>query len=96
MAIIHGRTVVQTAGKPQVLRAEPLSVSRLTVAALQANTTSVFVGTSAVRARTGEANSIPLNGGTRPDMWTFGPVDISTMYVDAVTADEGITWIAET
>lgn len=96
MSLMHGRAIVPTPGTPMALYQSPLAVSKLTVCALQANTTSVFVGTSSVRARTGEANAIPLNGGTRPDMQTFGGLDLSTVYVDAVTANDGITWVAET
>lgn len=69
-------------------------VKTVTVAALPGNTTVCYIGGTGTRARVGEENALPMNGGTRPDMWTWTDVDLSQIWIDAVTANEGVTFLA--
>jgi hypothetical protein len=90
VTILPIRQIVTVPGTPMSLSSVPRIAALLTVCAFPENTTRVVVGNADVRARAGEMNGIPLNGGTRPDMRTYENVDLSKMFVDAVTANEGI------
>ena len=90
----NARVVILTPGKPQPLSETTRLVSTVTVTALAANTTAIHVGGSQVRARAGEANGLPMSGGTRPDSATFDSVDLSQIWIDAITAGEGVSFLA--
>ena len=90
----NARVIVLTSGKAVPLSEIPLPVKTVTVAALPGNTTVCYIGDASVRARAGEQNGLPINGGTRPDMWTWNDVDLSQIWLDAVTANEGVSLLA--
>lgn len=90
----NARVVILTPGKPQPLCELPKLVKTVTVAALAANTTAIHIGGSGVRARAGEANGLPMMGGNRPDTATFENVDLSQIFIDAITASEGVSFLA--
>lgn len=94
MTPINGRITILTPGKPQPLWAIPRSVRTVTISALAANASAIHVGGFSVRARAGEANGLPMSGGTRPDQATFDNVDLSQIWIDAVTAAEGVSFLA--
>ena len=90
----NARVVVSTPGKAIPLCDYSMPVKTVTVAALAANTTAIAIGGASVLARAGEMNGLPMNGGTRPDMWTWTDVDLSTIWIDAITANEGVSYLA--
>ena len=91
----NARIVILTPGKPQALSETPRPVKTVTVAALAENTTAVHIGGPNVRARAGEANGLPmLVTSSRPDTATFDDVDLSQIWIDAITASEGISFLA--
>jgi hypothetical protein len=94
MSPLNARVIVLTPGQSVPLSDQPLVVRSVTVAAIPGNANVVYLGGSNVRARVGEQNALPINGGTRPDMWTWVDVDLSQIWIDAVTANEGVTWLA--
>lgn len=94
MKPINNRVIVLTPGKCVPLSEQPMPVKTVTVAALPGNTAVCYIGASGVRARVGEENALPVNGGTRPDMWTWNDVDLADIWIDAVTANEGVTYLA--
>jgi hypothetical protein len=90
----NARIIVPTPGKAVPLSDYSLPVKTVTVSALAGNTTAVAIGGASVRARAGEMNGLPMSGGTRPDMWTWTDVDLGTIWVDAITANEGVSYLA--
>lgn len=94
MKPINNRVVILTPGKPQALSEFSRQVSTVTVSALAANTTAIHIGGPNVRARAGEANGLPMSGGTRPDSATFNNVDLFDIWIDAITASEGCSYLA--
>jgi hypothetical protein len=94
MSPLNARVIVLTPGQPVPLSQQPLVVRMVTVAAIPGNTNVVYLGGANVRARVGEQNALPVNGGARPDMWTWADVDLSHIWIDAVTALDGVTWLA--
>jgi hypothetical protein len=94
----NNRVIVPTPGKPVRLSDAPITVRAVTIAAFPANATRVCLGNESVRAADGELNALPLVGGVRPDTHTppYPQTDLSTIWVDAVTANEGVVvagWI---
>jgi hypothetical protein len=92
------RVTVLTPGQPRQLSDVSLILRDVTISPLPTNTTRVCVGNAGVRARDGEQNALTLMGGTRPDTFTppYPTMDISLLWVDAVTANEGVVvsgWI---
>jgi len=88
------RVIVTTPGQPVPLSQVPRPVKTVTISAFAANTTAIHIGGKEVRARVGEANGLPMNGGTRPDQATFDDVDLADIWIDAITALEGISYLA--
>lgn len=94
MRPINGRVIVNTPGTPRPLSDVARRVSKVYVAALAGNTTAIHIGGAGVRARAGEANGLPMVGGTRPDTATFDNVDLAEIWIDAITAAEGVSYLA--
>lgn len=90
----NARIIVPAPGKAVPLSEWSMLVKTVTVAALATNTTAIAIGSASVLARAGEMNGLPMNGGTRPDMWTWNDVDLSTIWIDAITANEGVSYLA--
>lgn len=90
----NARVVILTPGKPQPLSETPRPVATVTVVALAANATAIHIGGSNVRASVGSANALPMSGGTRPDSATFANVDLSQIWIDAITANDGVSFLA--
>ena len=88
-----GRQIVPTPGKPVRLTDWSQRVQNVTIWAFPENTGVVYIGGSCVRARAGERRGAPLNGGTRPDAVTFVNVNLYDVWIDAVVANEGVTWL---
>lgn len=85
-------TAVRLADSPRTPSITPISV---TVQALPTNTGNVTVGDSAVVAGPGTQPSPTARGITlRPyDAISIDVADISDIWVDAVTANDGVTWV---
>ena len=94
MRPINSRIIVNTPGTPRPLSEGSRSVVTVTITALAANTTAIHVGGPAVRARAGEANGLPMSGGTRPDSATFNSVDLADIWIDAINAGDGVSFLA--
>lgn len=94
MRPLNSRVIVFEPGTAVPLYNVSMPVKTVTVAALSGNTTAIHIGGANVRARAGEANGLPMSGGTRPDMWTWTDVDLSQIYIDAITAEEGVSFLA--
>ena len=94
MRPINSRVIVNTPGVPRPLSEQSRKVSTVPVTALAATTTAIHIGGPNVRARAGEANGLPMSGGTRPDSATFDNVDLFDFYIDAITASEGCSYLA--
>ena len=94
MIPFNARVIVLIPGKAVPLCDYSKPVKTVTIAAFPDNTNVVYVGGPSVRARIGEQNGLPVNGGTRPDMWTWPDVDLSAIWIDAVTANEGVSFLA--
>lgn len=95
MKPFNSRVIVITPGIPRPLSDVSKIASKVHVAALAGNTTAIVLGGPDVRASTGSVNGLPMNGGTRPDVATFENIDLSQWWVDAATALEGISYLAE-
>jgi len=94
MKPLSTRVIVNTPGTAVQLSSVPFLVKWVHIFAMPENTTVVYIGASNVRARTGERCGAPLNGGTRPDTFSWGETDLSLWWIDAVTALEGVTILA--
>ena len=90
----NARIIVLTPGVAVPLSEQPVNVVSVTVAAFPGNATAVYIGGPSVRARAGEQNGLPVNGGTRPDMWTWANVNLADIWIDACTANEGVSLLA--
>ena len=94
MKPFSNRVIVNTPGTPVPLSDHPFPVKWMHVFGMPESTTVVYIGGANVRARTGERVGAPLNGGTRPDTFSWGETDLSLWWIDAVTALEGVTILA--
>jgi len=93
MMIQPGRTIVQTAGDPQPLALSTTLVSSVTVTALETNTGRVALGDLTASAAYGTERGLMLYPNQSEKL--EGGLDLSTLYVDVVADDEGISWWAE-
>ena len=81
----NGQNTVASAGTAEAL-ASALTVSSLTIKALIGNTGIMYVGDSSVAA----ANGFELNPG---DAVSLEIVDLSTVYIDAATTSDGVSFV---
>jgi len=90
-----GRKTVKTPGHPESLSDVPIPVAWIEIEALVSNSTSsaVYVGGPETFARAGgEMGTRLVTDGTRGDRITFNGVDLSTIFVDAQNAGEGVSY----
>lgn len=92
MAVTCGRRTVTEVGNPVRLVAYPKLVTHVDIFALDANADRVHVGCQNVRATTGMESGWPLSA---KEAVTFTNVDLSTIWLDARVATEGVSWGAE-
>lgn len=92
MALMCGRQVVLTAGQSVPLVTTPQVVDHVDIFAFDDNTLRVYVGCSRVRAASGMESGWPLSA---RESVTFKNVDLSTIWLDAREAGEGVSWGAE-
>lgn len=90
-APISGHREVATAKTPVRLAEHRVMVARLDVWALATNGGKVYVGAENVSAVAGYETGAPLDAG---DTIWFEDVDLSTIWLDAETSGEGVTWLA--
>ncbi|MBK9272865.1 MAG: hypothetical protein IPM48_14875 [Saprospiraceae bacterium] len=85
--IINGQKTVSSAGTAEQLIATSTQVESVTIKALSGNTGSVYVGNNVVSSSNGfvlaagEAISLDID-------------DLSLVYIDVGTNDDGVSWIA--
>lgn len=94
MTLKHNRVTVQTPGVPVRLSYTSLVADTLMIAAIPENATRVVVGDNTVRAREGEINGLPYEGGSQPNIRVYRNIDLGSLYVDAVTAGDGVLYEA--
>jgi hypothetical protein len=92
MKLFPGRTIVNTPGIAVPLSESSLLVRTVSGFAFAANTDDVHVGDRRVRARVGEASGALLDA---RESFTFDNVDLSEVWIDAIVANEGVTWLAQ-
>lgn len=86
-SIYSGQETVDSAGTAQAIGSSQAILSGVTVKALSGNTGVVYVGGSGVDS----TNGFELSSGQQ----VFVEVDnVATVYVDAATNDDGVSWIA--
>lgn len=96
MNIASGRKVVASAGTAERLSSTNLMVKRVVIVAETDNTNPVTVGGSDVVGALATRKGIPLapvaTGESRVE---FCNVDLYTIFIDAVTSSEGVTFTYE-
>lgn len=85
-----GRKTVSSAGTRVQLTTSPTAVTRVVLEALRTNSGIVVVGGSNVVAAQGTRQGISLASG---DTVTMHVNDLSDIYVDAVTNDDGVSYM---
>lgn len=86
-----GNKLITAAGFREPLSVTTLPASKLFIQAIATNTTLVFVGDVAVMAASVSPAGIGLDAS---DLLILENVDLSQVYIDARTANEGISWLA--
>ena len=86
-----GNKLISAAGFREPLSVTPLLASKLFIQAIATNTPLVFVRDIAVMAATVSPAGIGLDAS---DLLILENVDLSQVYIDARTANEGISWLA--
>ena len=88
-SLTSGRSEVAEIGEPMQLHAGSMEAQDIDIVALATNTGVVWVGDYNVRAAVGNETGVPLDPGLG---YHLEAVDLSTVYIDSVTAGEGVTW----
>lgn len=93
MTFKSGRVTVTTPGKPVRLCDVSIIARRCAIYAMHANTASVAVGDETVLAQSAAYNAPLLDA---KDIFPFPieDVDLSTIWVDARVANEGVVYVA--
>lgn len=92
MSILDGRQVVATPGTAVALSDTPLEVLRVDIIALSTNTGIVALGTRNVSQVVGSETGFSLSAN---EIVSLTNIDLSTVWIDAAVADEGVRWGAE-
>lgn len=95
-SIVSGRKVVAASGTAERLSATSLAINRITIAAETDNVNPVVVGGSDVVAALATRKGIPLSATSPPitfDAEVDGVDELGDIWIDAVTAGEGVTFI---
>jgi hypothetical protein len=71
----------------------PFTVVRVDIFALDANTDRIYVGGVDASAVASNQRGAPLSA--KEQIW-FENVDLANVWIDAVVAGEGVSWIART
>lgn len=87
--IVGGRLTVDTIGHPEPLSDTEMIVAHVDIMALATNTDNIALGAKDVRAIAGNESFWELEP---KNIWSLDNVDLSTIYIDAVVAGEGIRW----
>jgi|TARA_R100001530_G_scaffold2201_4_gene3696 hypothetical protein len=87
--VISGRKAVTASTTAEALFSTVTPCKNITVVALLANTTAIYVGGTSTEALSGSQMGIPLNAG---DSYTLGAEDCADVYVDVLTDGEGVTF----
>jgi hypothetical protein len=91
--IVQGRRVVTTPGTPVQMSTTSQSAVQVRVRALTTNTNNVALGgDNTVRAAAGSETGVVLKA-TDPSI-VIEVDDVTDLWVDAVTAGEGVVWMA--
>lgn len=96
MRLVSGVRRVNAIGHAEPLTDYPLMAMRLHLEAIPANTDLVYVGGPETHA--GQPAGSSLMGDAtnkKPGGFVFDNVDLQNVYVDALVADEGVSWMAE-
>lgn len=88
---IDGRTIVADIQRNVRLSAVSLIAEHVDVVALATNTDTVWIGSDRVNATSGGERGMPL---LKQDVASWDNVDLSTIYIAAEVANEGVTWLA--
>ena len=89
----HGRQIVTTIGTAVQVSTDTTVWSRIDCQALYSNSGYVCIGGPGVRARSGECNAILLKGGTSLERQVFTNTALSSLWIDADTANDGIAFV---
>lgn len=98
MSIKGGRQIVITPGTRVPLLDQPFFVDRVDIFAFHDNAGAddgekiVAVGDRTVSQASGSENGAPL---FPREFITLHMIDMSTIYIDAATANNGVRWLAE-
>lgn len=84
-----GSRRVAKVGTPEQVITSSLPMAWVEIYALDTNTTDVYWGNANVRAVVGGEAGLPMAAGTR---LYLKDVDLSTIWIDVRTANEGVTW----
>lgn len=93
MTVECGSLKVATVAKPEQLVTSPIIMAWVEIEALDTNTSDVYWGNDRVKAVSGGQAGLPLrviNG--RGDRLRLENVDISTVWIDVRTANDGVCW----
>lgn len=89
-AIVDGRKTVTAPGTAEALVAVPTGCRKVIVTALITNTDYVVVGASTVVAAEGTRRGTPLTAGQSLEIEIS---DVGLLFIDAVVAGEGVSFI---
>jgi hypothetical protein len=95
MTARSGSKTIPTPGQAERLVTEPTFCPNIRLFAIGSNTTAVYIGDSRVVAvgGAGKTRGTPLLAtGGRGDYIVLHNVDLSTVWLDAETEDEGVEW----
>lgn len=87
----EGRLEIAAAGTPEPLSETSVPCRAVKVTAIDGNTGLVAIGSATVDATAGSETGTVLDGG---ESETFEVSDASSLYVDAGTTGDGVTWLA--
>lgn len=94
MALVNGRAVVPTPGTAVQFGANSVATRTIVITALSTNTNPVSVGGAGVVAAAGARTGMGILPNSDPLVLEYehGFTDIKELWVDAVTAGEGVSF----
>ena len=91
MVPLSGRTIVFHAGTPVPLCDEPMHALQVTVQAFSDNSDVIWIGGNTTSATTNSEAGLRFGD----EDVVFTDVKLNDIYIDAITDEDGVTWMAE-
>ena len=96
--IKSGRTIIVTPGNALPLMLESFPVRRVDIFAITGQSGIVAVGDEDISEVTGNETGIPISAGELVTITSFDgrlTMDLSQIFIDCDTADQGVRWLAQ-